>query len=77
MTDVSTVARATRPDAAALPGFRIDYQPDGRQQIAASWPRSIDDSQASADWGWQPRIGLDQLVTDMLDHVDAGVTQPA
>ncbi len=63
--------------ATALPEFRIDYQPDSRQQIAASWPHSIDDSQASADWGWQPHIGLDELVTDMLDHVDAGLTQPA
>ncbi len=60
--------------AGALPGFRIAYHPDGRQDIAASWPHSIDDSQARRDWGWQPRIGLAQLVGDMLEHVDAGAT---
>ena len=54
---------------AALPGFKIDYQPDERQQIAASWPHSIDDSQAGADWGWKARVGLTELVTDMLEHV--------
>ena len=58
-----------------VPGFAIRYQPDGRQDIAASWPHSIDDSQARTDWGWQPRILLPELVADMLEHVR--VTQPA
>ncbi|MGE5520832.1 MAG: NAD-dependent epimerase/dehydratase family protein, partial [Candidatus Dadabacteria bacterium] len=29
-----------------IPGFTIDYSPDYRQQIANSWPQSIDDSVA-------------------------------
>lgn len=62
---------------AVLPAFTIRYAPDARQQIAASWPHSIDDSQARADWGWQARIQLDAMVRDMLDHIDAGATQPA
>jgi nucleoside-diphosphate-sugar epimerase len=62
---------------AVLPEFEIAYAPDERQAIAASWPHSIDDSQARADWGWQPRVGLEELVRDMLEHVDAGATQPA
>src|SRR6186713_1730483 len=33
-----------------LPGFAISYKPDYRQQIANSWPQSIDDSVARADW---------------------------
>jgi nucleoside-diphosphate-sugar epimerase len=52
-----------------VPGFDIDYQPDQRQAIADSWPRSIDDAHARADWGWQARVGLDELVTDMLENV--------
>jgi nucleoside-diphosphate-sugar epimerase len=52
-----------------LPSFDIDYQPDRRQAIADSWPRSIDDAHARADWGWQARIGIDKLVADMLDNV--------
>ena len=67
--------------SAKLPEFRIAYQPDERQQIAASWPRSIDDSQARADWGWQPRIGMTAMVADMLANVDidvvTSVVQPA
>lgn len=53
-----------------LPQFEICYQPDDRQAIADSWPQSLDDSYARADWGWHARIGLEQLVADMLGHVD-------
>ncbi|RJF98321.1 NAD-dependent epimerase/dehydratase family protein [Noviherbaspirillum saxi] len=54
-----------------LPGFQIDYQPDHRQSIADSWPHSLDDSYARADWGWKAEIGLKELVNDMLTHVEA------
>lgn len=57
---------------ARLPGFRIEYAPDHRQAIADSWPRSLDDTHARADWGWHARIGLDQLVEDMLANVRPG-----
>ncbi|MES2261627.1 MAG: NAD-dependent epimerase/dehydratase family protein [Pseudomonadota bacterium] len=60
-----------------LPGFSIDYQPDSRQAIADTWPHSLDDSRATADWGWRARIGLDDIVTDMLAHVDIGLGQAA
>jgi len=60
-----------------LPAFRIAYAPDSRQQIADSWPRSLDDSRATADWGWQARIGLDEMVEDMLAHVDVDMSQAA
>ena len=53
-----------------VPGFAVAYQPDGRQDIAATWPQSLDDSQAALDWGWQARIGLDELVTDMLTNIE-------
>ncbi|MDP3668322.1 MAG: NAD-dependent epimerase/dehydratase family protein [Telluria sp.] len=59
--------------ARALPDFEISYEPDSRQAIAATWPQSLDDSRASADWGWKARIGLDALVADMLAHIDIGV----
>jgi nucleoside-diphosphate-sugar epimerase len=51
------------------PHFRIDYRPDQRQAIADSWPQSLDDTSARADWGWQPLIGLDEMVDDMLLHI--------
>jgi nucleoside-diphosphate-sugar epimerase len=55
-----------------LPDFRIAYTPDSRQQIADSWPQSLDDSRATADWGWKARIGIEQMVGDMLENVDVG-----
>lgn len=55
-----------------VPDFKISYKPDSRQAIAASWPQSLDDSKASADWGWKAQIGVEQMVTDMLANVDVG-----
>ncbi len=52
-----------------LPAFDIHYAPDSRQAIAASWPQSLDDAQARADWGWQAQVGLQDLVTDMLKNI--------
>lgn len=49
-----------------VPDFSIVYEPDYRQQIASTWPDSIDDSAARQDWGWKPGIGLPELVTEML-----------
>ena len=60
-----------------LPAFRIAYRPDSRQQIADSWPRSLDDARATADWGWQARIGVDEMVADMLANVDVGMSKAA
>jgi len=52
-----------------IPGFSITYKPDFRQSIAASWPQSIDDSEARKDWGWQPSFDLDAMVGDMLTNL--------
>jgi len=52
-----------------LPAFEIRYRPDHRQAIAGSWPQSLDDTYARADWGWKARIGLDELVDDMLANI--------
>ena len=52
-----------------LPDFSISYQPDFRQKIADSWPRSIDDSQATKDWHWSPKFTLKDMVKDMLANL--------
>lgn len=49
-----------------IPDFEVSYEPDFRQAIADSWPRSIDDSAARQEWGWQPDYDLPAMVTDML-----------
>jgi nucleoside-diphosphate-sugar epimerase len=62
---------------AHVPHFAIAYQPDSRQQIADTWPKSLDDTAARADWGWQARVGVDEIVRDMLAHIDVKVSQAA
>jgi len=52
-----------------LHGFAVTYKPDSRQQIADSWPASIDDAQARQDWNWQPHYDLDKMTDDMLAHL--------
>jgi nucleoside-diphosphate-sugar epimerase len=52
-----------------LPAFTMTCKPDYRQQIAAGWPESIDDSDARSDWGWKPAFGLEAMVEDMLAHI--------
>ncbi len=67
-----------------LPDFEIDYDVDRRrQEIADSWPRSLDDSAAASEWGWAPRWQLAEMVADMLQHIapqnraGAGTAAPA
>lgn len=52
-----------------IPEFEITYKPDFRQAIADSWPASIDDSVATADWGWKPEYDLNRLVEVMLTEI--------
>jgi nucleoside-diphosphate-sugar epimerase len=57
----------------AMPAFTMVCQPDSRQAIAATWPQSLDDSVANADWGWRAEVGLRTMVQDMLKHIDIGL----
>lgn len=52
-----------------IPDFKITYKPDFRQAIADSWPKSIDDSFARKDWGWQEKYQLNGLVENMLENL--------
>jgi nucleoside-diphosphate-sugar epimerase len=52
-----------------IPEFKISYEPDFRQQIADSWPQSIDDSEARKQWGWNAEYDLAKITTDMLKNL--------
>jgi len=52
-----------------IPDFEITYKPDFRQQIAESWPQSIDDSIAKKDWGWKHSYGLEEMTKVMLNEI--------
>lgn len=47
----------------------VTYKPDERQKIADSWPCSIDDSVARADWGWSPEFDLAKTTITMLEKL--------
>jgi nucleoside-diphosphate-sugar epimerase len=51
------------------PDFTISYTPDFRQEIADSWPASIDDSKAHEDWGWTNEFDLKKMVKVMFDNL--------
>lgn len=52
-----------------IPDFKIDYEPDSRQQIADSWPSSIDDTEARNDWNWKHQFDLSSMTTEMLENL--------
>ena len=52
-----------------IPEFEMSYKPDYRQVIADSWPQSIDDSVARADWGWKHDYDLPMMTSDMLENL--------
>ena len=49
-----------------IPDFSISYTPDFRQVIANSWPKSINESQACKDWGWENSYDLESMTKAML-----------
>jgi len=49
-----------------IPEFEIDYNPDFRQDIADSWPSSIDDTPAREDWEWNHEYDLKKLTQAMI-----------
>ena len=58
----------------SIPGFSCTYAPDYRNEIAASWPSSIDDSFARAEWDWRPDFSLPAMVTDMIAKLKPALT---
>ncbi len=54
------------------PDFELTCEVDAvRQAIADSWPESIDDSVARAEWGWRPEVDLPAMTADMLEKLAA------
>ncbi|MDR5658737.1 L-threonine 3-dehydrogenase [Serpentinicella sp. ANB-PHB4] len=53
-----------------IPEFEIQYEVDLiRQDIADSWPNSLDDSAAREQWDWSPKYDLASMTEDMLKHI--------
>ncbi len=53
-----------------ISNFTIEYAPDFRQDIADSWPQSIDDTQAKKDWNWQFSFDLEKMTKAMIENLE-------
>lgn len=49
--------------------FEMKCEPDFRQQIAESWPRTIDDAAARQDWGWKEDYDIEAMTDHMLTRL--------
>ncbi len=54
-----------------IPDFKISYSSDYRQEIADSWPDSLEDSLAKEHWGWQSEYSMPKLVEEMIKNLNA------
>ena len=52
-----------------IPDFKITYSPDYRQEIANSWPKSIDDSQAQSQWNWKAEYDIAKMCQAMMSNL--------
>ena len=72
-----TPARLAEEIRRHLPDFRIEYRVDPvRQEIADSWPNSLDDSAAREEWGWKPAYSFVAMVEEMLRKVAERLERP-
>ena len=53
-----------------IPDFKISYNKDYRQEIADSWPNSLEDSLAKDHWGWQAQYNMQKLVKEMIENLN-------
>jgi len=50
-----------------IPNLKYSYEPDFRENIAASWPNQLESQTAFRDWGWKPRCdNVKKLVIQTL-----------
>lgn len=52
-----------------IPNLVVAYNPDHRQKIADSWPKSIDDSVAQNDWAWKHEYDLPKMTKIMVESL--------
>lgn len=72
--NVSAMSAAPEDFAKAIqkyiPDFTLTYDVDPmRQQIAESWPNSLDVSAAVEEWGFKVTYDIDKMTKDMLEKI--------
>lgn len=59
-----------------IPEFSTTYKPDYRQQIAESWPQSINDNIAEKDWNWKAQYDIVKMTNDMIENLKSPGINP-
>lgn len=55
-----------------IPDFKLIYDVDPvKQQIAESWPNSLDFSAAAEEWGFKSAYDIDSMTKDMLEKLSS------
>jgi threonine 3-dehydrogenase len=70
-------SQLTKAIKAIYPNFKVEYSPDFRQNIADSWPMSIDDIDASNDWNWKPKFNIESMTLDMIENLKLKLSHEA
>ncbi|MBT8218681.1 MAG: NAD-dependent epimerase/dehydratase family protein [Bacteroidia bacterium] len=52
-----------------IPEFEMTYKPDFREDIARTWPESIDGSTATKDWGFEVKYDLTAMTDIMFEEI--------
>jgi len=67
-----TAAHIAEAVMAAIPGAKIDFDPDPiRQAILDSWPDLLIDDAARRDWNWRPHFDLNSMTEDLVPRLRA------
>ena len=62
-----------RKKSCGFTNFKITYSPDFRNDIALSWPSSINDDEARHDWGWQEQYDIKKMTEKMISGINSNL----
>ena len=69
LSSMSFSAEELEKEINAYVDFSCLYKPDYRQDIADTWPISIDDDDARKDWGWEPKFDISKMTEEMITNL--------
>ena len=69
LSSMSFSAKELADEISSHVDFNCIYKPDYRQDIANTWPISIDDKDARSDWGWEPKFDITKMTEEMITNL--------
>ena len=69
LSSMSFSAKELADEISSHIDFECTYQPDYRQDIANTWPISINDEDARNDWKWEPKFDISKMTEEMITNL--------